>query len=164
MTEEAVPEVKEPWQMTKEKFINYIKTMPRSYREALIGGEGRGLVLEASQTGKSVHQLLVERALKEGKPVPPEVLADYPDLRTREGNPDTGTSIIDLRGDYDEIAHVKDGILYRKGNIVQVWWDKWGKETWTGPSEEQARENFNAMKERWASTETLDLTKGRMIE
>jgi len=79
-TPEALPEVKEPWQMTKEEFINYIKTMPRSYREALIGGEGRGLVLEASQTGKSVHQLLVERAISEGKPVPPEVLADYPAL------------------------------------------------------------------------------------
>ncbi|MBU0778173.1 hypothetical protein KKF82_07935 [Patescibacteria group bacterium] len=62
-------------------------------------------------------------------------------------------SIIDIRGDYDEIAHVKDGILYRKGNIVQVWWDKWGKETWTGPSEEEARENFNAMKERWSPSE-----------
>ncbi len=74
------PGIKEPWQMTKEEFINYIKTMPRRYREALIGGEGRGLVLEAYQTGKSVHQLLVERALSEGKPVPPEVLADYPDL------------------------------------------------------------------------------------
>jgi len=61
--------------------------------------------------------------------------------------------IIDLRSDYDEIAHVKDGILYRKGNIVQVWWDKWGKETWIGPSEEQARENFNTMKERWLSSE-----------
>ncbi|GAH61055.1 unnamed protein product, partial [marine sediment metagenome] len=63
---------------------------------------------------------------------------------TRGSNPDTGTSIIDLRGDYDEIAHVREGILYRKGNIVQVWWDKWGKETWTAPGEEQAKENFNA--------------------
>lgn len=70
-----------------------------------------------------------------------------------EGNPDTGTSIIDLRGDYDEIAHVKGGILYRKGSIIQVWWDKWGKETWRGPSEKEARENFNAMKERWSSSE-----------
>lgn len=71
---------KEPWQMTKGEFTEYIKTMPRSYREALIGGEGRELVVEAARTGKSTHQQLVEKALSEGKPIPPEVLADYPEL------------------------------------------------------------------------------------
>jgi len=130
----------EPWQMTLEQYA-----VEKGARPAWVKA-GYGETYR-------FHKRAVERAFKEGKPVPPEVLADYPDLRTREGNPDTGTSIIDLRGDYDEIAHVKDGILYRKGNIVQVWWDKWGKETWTGPSKEQARENFNAMKERWSSSE-----------
>jgi len=55
----------------------------------------------------------------------------------------------DLRTDYDEMAKIKEGTLYRKGNKIQVWWDKWGKETWTCPDEDQAKTNFNDMKGRW---------------
>ena len=32
---------------------------------------------------KVYHHAEVEQALKDGKPVPPEVLADYPDLKPR---------------------------------------------------------------------------------
>ncbi len=41
------------------------------------GGNGRKLVL-------SEHREVVEQALKDGKPVPPEVLAEYPDLKSTE--------------------------------------------------------------------------------
>ncbi|MBA7499321.1 hypothetical protein ES704_02061 [subsurface metagenome] len=84
------------------------------------------------------------------------MVTDETEFEPVASNPDESIPV-DIRGDYDEIAYVKDGILYRKGSIVQVWWDKWGKETWTNPSEEQARENFNAMKERWASSELGNL-------
>lgn len=56
---------------------------------------------------------------------------------------------IDIRKDYDEVAKVKGGRLYRKGGIVQVWWDEYGPETWTS-DEANAKTNFIAMRERWS--------------
>jgi hypothetical protein len=62
----------------------------------------------------------------------------------------TTEAIEDLRADYDEKASVDDGTLYRKGVVVQVWWGSGrGKETWTAPSESEAKRNFQDMKERW---------------
>lgn len=57
----------------------------------------------------------------------------------------------DLREDYDEKAEVLDGTLYRKGNIVQVWWSDGTKETWTSPDAANAQRNFQSMKERWSA-------------
>jgi len=69
-------------------------------------------------------------------------------------------SQIDLRKDFDEKAEVLNGILYRKGNIVQVWWSDGSKETWTS-DEANAKKNFQDMKERWEqSLEQIDITKG----
>ena len=36
-----------------------------------------------------LHRAMVKKALKEGKPVPPEVLADYPDLQSKVAQPST---------------------------------------------------------------------------
>ena len=69
-------------------------------------------------------------------------------------------AVADLRLKYDDKVEVKDGILYRKGNVVQVWWDKdvigrkfnsddAGRETWTAPSESNAIQNFRDMASRW---------------
>jgi len=75
---------KEAWQMTRAEFTDFIKTMPRQYREALWGYDERlmrDMAVQAAETGKSQHQLFIEKALSEGKSVPPEVLKDYPDLQ-----------------------------------------------------------------------------------
>jgi hypothetical protein len=64
----------------------------------------------------------------------------------------------DLRKSYQEKATVAGGTLYRFGAIVQVWWNVLGgevldtpePETWSAPSVEQAQQNFDSMKERWA--------------
>ena len=61
-----VPEVKEPWQMTQAEFAK---------------------VYPFPAGANAVHRSAVFGAIYQGKPVPAEVLADYPDLRTREGNP-----------------------------------------------------------------------------
>ncbi|MBA7466124.1 hypothetical protein ES707_01299 [subsurface metagenome] len=67
---EAVPEVKEPWQMTREEYVRPPYTSP------------------------AMHKFGVEKALSEGKPVPTEVLKDYPDLAkvptTEVGMPEVG--------------------------------------------------------------------------
>ncbi|MBA7605563.1 hypothetical protein ES703_12696 [subsurface metagenome] len=56
----AVPEVKQPWQMTKEEWLEtgIMGTLPPEIE----------------------HRGMVHAALREGKPVPAEVLKDYPDL------------------------------------------------------------------------------------
>lgn len=71
---------------------------------------------------------------------------------------------VDLRKNYDEVVKVNSktdkskGTLYRKGNVVQMWWDtdvlgrkqKQGNETWTNPDEKQAKRNFKDMKVRFS--------------
>lgn len=76
---------KEPWQMTKSE----IKKLKPNGEQAY-GNDSTPVYKWTDADGKKrillpgdfdAHQNLVERALAEGKPVPPEVLADYPDLK-----------------------------------------------------------------------------------
>lgn len=57
-------EEKEPWTMTKGSFLSSIYAQPMKPREA-----------------RKYHREQVEKALKEDKPVPTEVLEDYPELK-----------------------------------------------------------------------------------
>ena len=67
-------EAKEPWQMTLEEY---------AYAEASRYGHGKPR-MEWIRAGYGEayrsHKTAVQRALKEGKPIPAEVLKDYPDL------------------------------------------------------------------------------------
>lgn len=62
--------------------------------------------------------------------------------------------IPEIKKDHDEVKAVKDGTLYRKENVLQVWWvvntlgepfdpPKKGRETWTFGTVKQARDAFN---------------------
>jgi hypothetical protein len=72
----VIPTNKEPWQMTLEEY---------AYAEASKYGHGKPRMdwIKAGygETYRS-HKTAVQRALKEGKAVPAEVLKDYPDLVT----------------------------------------------------------------------------------
>lgn len=57
------PSAKEPWQMTRQEYAWTRYETP-----------------EKATQDFAFHKTAVETALKEGKPVPPEVLKDYPDL------------------------------------------------------------------------------------
>ncbi len=59
---------KEPWEMTREEWMEHSQKM----------GEGRrtSVIYEDDQ----FHENWIRTRIKEGKPVPPEVLKDYPDL------------------------------------------------------------------------------------
>lgn len=63
---------KEPWQMTKFEF-----------RSSQIKGQPEHIVRNQANLARDfeLHKELVADAILEGKPVPPEVLRDYPDLR-----------------------------------------------------------------------------------
>ncbi|MFH1241746.1 MAG: JAB domain-containing protein, partial [Pseudomonadota bacterium] len=73
--EEAAPEAKgkEPWEMSYEEFAAPIKK--EAYHNL-----GAGRSIDEFGGVRALHKMNIEAALKEGKPVPPEVLKDYPGL------------------------------------------------------------------------------------
>ena len=101
---EVKQEGKQPWEMTQREWNNQLADQ---YESAVTGNESvnasrkriagylRSGKLKAPPTGGDpnspykAHRGLVSQALSEGKPVPPEVLADYPDLAKAESKPTT---------------------------------------------------------------------------
>lgn len=69
---------KEPWQMTKAEFAAVVKesggSWPALYKRWGLWMEG------ADNFNANKHRLSIDRAIQEGKPVPQEVLGEYPDL------------------------------------------------------------------------------------
>ena len=96
---------KEPWQMTREELGKLAKSeepMLRRWRNLQKQGRGaqRGGAfvniprsLQPWTDAWSRHEGIVMKALSEGKPVPPEVLADYPDL-ARMYAPDAAFAVL----------------------------------------------------------------------
>lgn len=67
---------KEPWQMTREEFRS-----SKSWEHAgQLGWKGVGKELVAGTSYGQVHKSRVEQAIAEGKIVPSEVLAEYPEI------------------------------------------------------------------------------------
>ena len=95
-------EKKEPWQMTKNEFdlsgilpddsvLSEIESRKPKKRRGISGNlpalsayenSLRKWVTEYKQALKSQHKRIVEQAIDEGKPVPVEVLVDYPELQS----------------------------------------------------------------------------------
>ncbi|CAB4191860.1 hypothetical protein UFOVP1229_176 [uncultured Caudovirales phage] len=69
---DAKPEAaKEPWEMTRDQFARQSAAKPAS---------GGFAARANAKIAKPYHRHLVTQAVAEGKPVPPEVLAEYPEL------------------------------------------------------------------------------------
>ena len=65
---------KEPWAMTRDEyFANYVAQSPYVQADIRAGRDVRHGM-------ETVRKFEVDQAVEQGKPVPPEVLADYPDL------------------------------------------------------------------------------------
>ncbi|HDP37226.1 MAG TPA: hypothetical protein ENN27_05155 [Candidatus Atribacteria bacterium] len=88
ITPEAKPttipkvEVKEPWQMTKEEFSLKEKEQPvvaRRHEKQLA----------------AIHKAIITNAIEKGKPVPAEVLADYPELKVAPKEPKVKPEVIE---------------------------------------------------------------------
>jgi hypothetical protein len=90
------PAAKEAWQMTK---ADYSAMVRKEY-----GMQGFP-DLKAKQATDATHAKEVADAVKAGKPVPPEVLADYPDLKPKEAQPE----IIPMGGDVHKSLQPKSG-------------------------------------------------------
>lgn len=89
---EAKPAAKEPYQMTREEYNKAVDEALGQKVEDYAAAEEKRLKTSGHPVSKEViiasmrnHRDLVERALSEGKPVPPEVLKDYPDLAEKYG-------------------------------------------------------------------------------
>ena len=99
------PKRKEPWEMTQEEWLNDPVKRRMEAQEAGVKGTERQRIV-----GKGIdsriknyndppdneqvylyavesHKNAIERALSQGKPVPPAVLADYPDLAAKYAQP-----------------------------------------------------------------------------
>lgn len=72
IVEEGPIAIEEPWKLTREKWVRESQ-QPRT----------RTTWHEQELYWKRLHQDLVAKALAKGKPVPPEVLAEYPDLAAK---------------------------------------------------------------------------------
>jgi hypothetical protein len=154
-----------PEELLKEgRFFDRMAWLRRHYQEKHPGVWGKGYAPSVERKGKGIwykgawwdHEYssadcIVYRSKdrkkrlyvwsggeKEVKPAP-------------EGIPQT-TPKVDLRKDYDEMAKVERGTLYRKGNTIQVWWDEWGPETWSDVVD--VKTAFNEMQERWAEVQS----------
>ena len=72
-----IPEKKEPWQTTRKEYVE----SARQWRaEHMPGLTGRALEDELQKV-EAGHYRIVQNAIGFGKPVPAEVLADYPGLK-----------------------------------------------------------------------------------
>ena len=74
---------KQAWEMTRDEFANNVLANDKEYQKAL-GGKNKVSIAQAKNEAlyqaDAVHRSSIIMSLSEGKPVPAEVLADYPDL------------------------------------------------------------------------------------
>ena len=75
---------KEPWEMTRDEYVADTKANNRSYKASQKARE-RNIEYQknADKYIDSLHRNHVIRAIEQGKPVPPEVLSEYPDLQPK---------------------------------------------------------------------------------
>lgn len=84
---ELAPKAKEPWQMTRAEYYN--QEIPKRIPSRKDMPERSLFERTATEVEiKRDHKLSIKQALTEGKPVPAEVLADYPELAAKA--PPTG--------------------------------------------------------------------------
>lgn len=94
-------EGKEPWEMDSATFAKQSNGNPHWNQEYV--GQSDGAYLSDT---KNTHRKIVEQAIADGKPVPANVLADYPDLKPKSVEP----AAVDAKKE----AETDDGIRYSK--------------------------------------------------
>ena len=128
------PEQKEPWQMTRAEYARQRKLRAaaretvaeeKAERRQAAGGMGfpqghvYGLVekLAGLPPLKQSHRQVVQKALSNGLSVPPEVLADYPDL-VRKAARGKGRIL-----DADQACHAQADLLRLRRFLIESLWD-----------------------------------------
>ncbi len=79
---ESISTIKEPWQMMREEVYQAAKALLEpGAKDIGFWSAERHQLLNRQVAG---HYQIIKQALSEGKPVPPEVLRDYPELKPAE--------------------------------------------------------------------------------
>ena len=128
------PEQKEPWQMTRAEYARQRK-LRAAARETVAEekagrrqaardmgfpqGHAYGLVEKLADLSplKQSHRQAVKEALSHGLPVPPDVLADYPDL-VRKAARSKGRIL-----DADQACHAQADLLRLRRFLIESLWD-----------------------------------------
>lgn len=76
--EPVKPKAREPWEMTRDEYVKL--TRKDALKESDVKKDGMVFVRAQENQARIHHPVAVEQALSEGKPVPPSVLKDYPEL------------------------------------------------------------------------------------
>jgi phospholipid N-methyltransferase len=144
---------KQPWEMTREEFklppeSAYVKSAEgnvyraNSHPEAYIKLEKAGdtesdiprnrgwvvsdkLIRDSEANHATLHKEFIKQALSEGKPVPSEVLAEYPELQTtaEQAIPPTAQHLELMPEEYPNIESVaveQDGKVYKDHTHVNI--------------------------------------------
>ena len=127
-------EQKEPWQMTRAEYARQRKL--RAAARETVAAEKAARRQAAGETGfpqghayglvekladlpplKQSHRQVVQEALLNGLPVPPEVLADYPDL-VRKAACSEGRTL-----DAGEMRQAQADLLRLRRSLIESLWD-----------------------------------------
>ncbi len=128
LSAELPPRGIEPWQMTKRQFEAQAISDRSVFAniEAMRGTLAEDIGIEHIPTVPEIeattHRREIEKALKEGKPVPAEVLADYPDL-AQPVAPITKAEVVEVATTLKELAEqiVDKKITGNRDQIVANW-------------------------------------------
>ena len=138
------PKAKEPWMMTRDDYVGegYIfNQTDRALKRELSGWKKKRELPLSNESLKNVdmaiaraerkisrsneHRSAVEQAVRENKPVPPEVLAEYPDLKPEKANVRSEKSKTFRRG--SELANALSNVQgIDKAHLSQFPSGKWG--------------------------------------
>ncbi len=131
------PKAKEPWEMTREEWQWATGTRePGSARTVFDRAETKALLPEDAARGVDYvlegsllhHKGSVIKALREGKPVPTEVLADYPDLKASVSEKDVREREVTETADDRSKWYFQGVRPGRVGGKSSGWWtDNYGK-------------------------------------
>lgn len=168
---------KEPWEMTIREIKKSIE-IDRAYdRISLKGREDATTVGQDSlhrnadndTVARDFHKMWIRSALREGKPVPPEVLKDYPDLQPKPTAPEVkaeptppAVEAVSKKGEGEipkseiEAFHIHDWLggetykgIPRRVDSYQPGHISWGKD----PKRGHAIQNARSKKQRTANSE-----------
>lgn len=131
---------KEPWQLTKKQ--HWDERFPGTPYGMSLGVKYMHLIDDQI----NAHKAAVERALAEGKPVPPEVLADYPDLAKQSNKPDTSIPEVPMpsaAATQDLTAEQQESIKWHEQDLAKA--EKWLVEK---PSSMMAQQSVQRAKKK----------------
>lgn len=103
---------KEPWEMTSSE---YLSSIGHTWNKVDRGTVSKQKVVNSEK----FHRVLVESAIAEGKTVPAEVLAGYPDLAPKQAKPTTD-QVVNPTAAFEALIDPENGNILRGGDVINA--------------------------------------------